>query len=272
MLHSAFLIFFFFQAEDGIRDPLVTGVQTCALPISMARGQLVPFLRDSLVGLNYACYEPPEAQMLLNNPLFVRSHDFSGDLSGIINKGEDRAWHTPRLEGRGNAAGGGAHLAGSLTDLPYVLAEMEQNFIVPENVQSLIWEDLAPSLLVSAVLPRWWRVTRNELHAVALYQLFGEELLTETGKNEKLRQSVIEILSDRMLPEESEKVEEALRRGHQELALSHLTPADTFYLAAEFRRRFAEGQQYWGRAGQELDELSRRFTEVFSWEGLWGVC
>src|SRR5207247_7031704 len=25
--------FFFLQAEDGIRDPLVTGVQTCALPI-----------------------------------------------------------------------------------------------------------------------------------------------------------------------------------------------------------------------------------------------
>src|SRR6266849_9910638 len=27
------IFFFFFQAEDGIRDPLVTGVQTCALPI-----------------------------------------------------------------------------------------------------------------------------------------------------------------------------------------------------------------------------------------------
>ena len=27
--------FFFFQAEDGIRDDLVTGVQTCALPISV---------------------------------------------------------------------------------------------------------------------------------------------------------------------------------------------------------------------------------------------
>src|SRR5258708_37458614 len=26
-------LFFFFQAEDGIRDDLVTGVQTCALPI-----------------------------------------------------------------------------------------------------------------------------------------------------------------------------------------------------------------------------------------------
>src|SRR3989441_3853756 len=28
--------FFFFQAEDGIRDKLVTGVQTCALPISLS--------------------------------------------------------------------------------------------------------------------------------------------------------------------------------------------------------------------------------------------
>src|SRR5437868_9484985 len=31
-----FLSFFFFQAEDGIRDRNVTGVQTCALPISAA--------------------------------------------------------------------------------------------------------------------------------------------------------------------------------------------------------------------------------------------
>src|SRR5256885_13237329 len=30
---SLFMIFFFFQAEDGIRDYKVTGVQTCALPI-----------------------------------------------------------------------------------------------------------------------------------------------------------------------------------------------------------------------------------------------
>src|SRR5205085_6493485 len=29
-----FFFFFFFQAEDGIRDLTVTGVQTCALPIS----------------------------------------------------------------------------------------------------------------------------------------------------------------------------------------------------------------------------------------------
>src|SRR2546430_4026568 len=34
------LCFFFFQAEDGIRDLTVTGVQTCALPICPARGAL----------------------------------------------------------------------------------------------------------------------------------------------------------------------------------------------------------------------------------------
>src|SRR3982750_4996935 len=33
-----FFFFFFFQAEDGIRDLIVTGVQTCALPICTACG------------------------------------------------------------------------------------------------------------------------------------------------------------------------------------------------------------------------------------------
>src|SRR2546423_3707632 len=36
---------FFFQAEDGIRDKLVTGVQTCALPISPYMG---PWLAETV--------------------------------------------------------------------------------------------------------------------------------------------------------------------------------------------------------------------------------
>src|SRR3989440_980308 len=35
LLCFIFILFFFFQAEDGIRDLIVTGVQTCALPISI---------------------------------------------------------------------------------------------------------------------------------------------------------------------------------------------------------------------------------------------
>src|SRR3712207_8891951 len=34
-------MFFFFQAEDGIRDIGVTGVQTCALPISLFHGHVL---------------------------------------------------------------------------------------------------------------------------------------------------------------------------------------------------------------------------------------
>src|SRR5258706_11098875 len=36
-----FVFFFFFQAEDGIRDWSVTGVQTCALPISAGQHAVV---------------------------------------------------------------------------------------------------------------------------------------------------------------------------------------------------------------------------------------
>src|SRR5205823_11046281 len=45
MLDVLSFFFFFFQAEDGIRDKLVTGVQTCALPIS-SRGWDAPIPRD----------------------------------------------------------------------------------------------------------------------------------------------------------------------------------------------------------------------------------
>ncbi|MGH9431002.1 MAG: hypothetical protein ACRD3T_05615 [Terriglobia bacterium] len=232
--------------------------------LAAACGQLVPFLRDTLVGLNYAYYQPPGAQLLYNDPLFIRSHDFSGE----VTEGDPQAWQTPSMVGRGWAAAGGAHLSGSLADLPYVLAEVEQDFIVPVNVQSLIWEDMVPSLLVSSVLPRWWRVTRPELHAVALYQRYGEELLTAAGKNEQLGQRVMNILSDRLLPQRIDQVEEDLRSGHPETALSQLTPDEKFYLAAQFRRRFADQANKWGKAGQDLEKLAQRDPGEVSLERL----
>src|SRR3989449_6524598 len=49
-----FFFFFFFQAEDGIRDVAVTGVQTCALPISadgvVVEKDLVDRERDVVLG------------------------------------------------------------------------------------------------------------------------------------------------------------------------------------------------------------------------------
>src|SRR3989442_5932898 len=51
------VMFFFFQAEDGIRDADVTGVQTCALPISSCRcsptreGVMAPVILPLLVAV-----------------------------------------------------------------------------------------------------------------------------------------------------------------------------------------------------------------------------
>lgn len=229
-----------------------------------ARGLVVPFLRDTLVGLNYAYYEPPGAQILLNNPLFVRSHDFSGEMA----IGGGQSWHVPHVFGSGLPAGGGAHLAGSLADLPFVLAEAEQDFIVPENVQALIWHELVPGLVSSAILPRWWGVTRNELHAVTLYQRTGEELIAASTRDENLRKTVLEILAERMAPQRSEWVEQALRAGNVDAALSRVMPGETFYLTAEFRQKFPGQNNHWGKAGEELESLSSQYPAEVSWKRL----
>jgi hypothetical protein len=232
--------------------------------IDEARGQLASFLRDTLVGLNYAYYEPPGAQALHNNPLFVRSHDFAGET--VI--GIKTLWQAPQLLGQGSPAGGGAHFVGSLADLPYVLASVEQDFIAPESVQALIWKELTPELLASSILPRWWDVSAQELHAVALYQRSGEELLIASEKDEGLRSKVLPILSDRLVPQRSAQVEHALLAGRVSEILPEMMPADTFYLAAEFQRRYPEQTALVGNASQELQELCRQHPEEVNWKRL----
>src|SRR6266511_5467331 len=54
MLDAYFFFFFFLQAEDGIRDFHVTGVQTCALPIWGPGGRSAP-----QHGLARAAHRPP---------------------------------------------------------------------------------------------------------------------------------------------------------------------------------------------------------------------
>lgn len=224
--------------------------------LETARGQLAPFLRDTLVGLNYAYYEPPGAQMLHDNPLFVRSHDFTG----ISVVGGEEPWRAPMLLGVGTPAGGGAYLMGSLADLPYALATAEQEFIAPDNVQALIWEELVPQLLVNATLPRWWNISPNELHAVALYQRAGEELLMASVKDAALRAKVLNILSDRMSPQRMEKTEEALRSADSMTAmLPKLMPEDMFFLTAQFRERYPAEAAAVGPSSQQLDALCRQY-------------
>lgn len=235
-----------------------------ASQLEVARGELAPFLRDSLVGLNYAYYEPPGAQVMRHNPLFVRSHDFAAETV----TGYDRVWQAAELFGEGSPAGGGAHMVGSLADLPYVLAEVEQDFISPKNVQALIWRAMVPGLLVSATLPRWWDVSRDELHAVGLYQRAGEELLTASTGDAELRAKVSEILGDRLEPRTIVKVDSALQASDAAAAKSYLSAADYFYLAAVFRHRYHDEADAYGPSSRELGTLSRNSPEAVNLERL----
>lgn len=252
------------HAELQIKTDLTKVIKGPSSPqqLTAARGQLAPFLRDTLVGLNYAYYEPPDAQMLHHNPLFVRSHDFLG----VSILGSDRLWGAPRVLGVGTPAGGGAYLMGSLSDLPYALATTEEDFIAPRNIQALIWKELVPVLMVSATVPRWWNVTPDELHAVTLYQRSGEELLTAAAKDADLREKVLDILSDCMPPQRLEDLESALPQATDvSQILPTVEPAETAYLAAEFRHDHKDAADNWGSASQQLDDLLHRSPEQTSW-------
>src|SRR2546426_5245986 len=70
--------FFFFQAEDGIRDYKVTGVQTCALPISLRRRA---GLLDELRGRGAAAGRDDPAL----EALFLRSEEHTSELQSPCN-------------------------------------------------------------------------------------------------------------------------------------------------------------------------------------------
>jgi hypothetical protein len=245
------------HAELQVRTDLTKVIKGPSTPAQLeaARARLAPFLRDTLVGLNYAYYEPPGAQVLHSNPLFVRSHDFAA--SSI--QGVDEVWGAPALVGIGATAGGGAYLIGSLADLPYVLALTEEDFLAPEKLQALIWRETVPQLLVNSVLPRWWGVSGDELHATGLYQRAGEELLTDSARNADLKNKVIGILGDRLSWVRLDDVEAGLKDPEStEDLVRRMPPSDLLYLTGAFREKYPGQVAGLGPANQELDALIRK--------------
>jgi hypothetical protein len=72
------------------------------------------------------------------------------------------------------------------------------------------------------------------------------------------------IVSERMAPFESQEIERALIAGDLPGILPRIAPADTFYLAVEFRRRFP-GEAGSGAASQELLALSQSHPDEVAW-------
>ncbi len=195
------------------------------------RGSLAGVLRDTLVAFNYAHYAPPGAQVLYTNPLFVRSHDFLGV------QGANHTWRGTELFGTGWPSNGGGRLVGSLSGLAYALAEAEQNFLVPSQTQALIWGDLVPQMILSAKIPRWWKVTPAQMHWVALHMRYGQNLLAEAALDAELRREVLDILATQAVPARTFQVAALLQEGDVKAAVERVTPSELFVLGRDMAAR-----------------------------------
>ncbi|HWF46825.1 MAG TPA: hypothetical protein VG168_07455 [Bryobacteraceae bacterium] len=191
------------------------------------RAVLAPFLRDSLVGILYSYYAPPGAQLLLTNPLFVRTHDFIGT------QGLPMEWRPTEITGSGWPASAGGRLMGSLCSLPYALAEAEQNFLTPKREQALIWGDLVPQILVDATISRWRDVDPVQLRWISLHLQRGRNLLASAALDRKLEPEVLAALARREVPARVEWVDDRLRSGRFAEAISQVTPAVLYTLATD---------------------------------------
>jgi len=193
--------------------------------LSDLRGELSGFLRDTLVGFNYMHYAPPGAQILRTNPLFVRSHDFNGI------QGANQTWGATYVPGAGWPSNAGGRLAGSLASLPYALAEAEQNFLIPSREQALIWGDLVPQIMLTAIVPRWWNVSPVQTHWVGVHMAYGESLLGQSALNSERRRQVIAALEPYLAPGRLRRVEELLQSGEPWIAVENVLPSEMYLLA-----------------------------------------
>jgi len=200
-----------------------------------ARGLLAPFLRDTLVGLNYVHFAPPGAQVLITNPLFVRGHDFLGV------QGAAQTWRSTEVFGTGWPSSAGGRLVGSLASLPYALAEAEQNFMIPSREQALIWGDLVPQMILSAKIPRWWGVTPEQIHWVGLHLRLGESLVAEGLLDPARREAAVASIERIGAPARAYRVGTLLAEGNLRSALENTTPVELFGMAVEAVRKQADG-------------------------------
>ncbi|MGH9653735.1 MAG: hypothetical protein ACRD6B_09775 [Bryobacteraceae bacterium] len=191
------------------------------------RAALAPFLRDSLVGLLYAYYAPPGAQLLLANPLFVRNHDFIGA------QGAPGEWRQTELAGTGWPESGGGRLTGSLIGLPYALASAEQNFLTPTHRQALIWTDLAPQIIANVTLVRWRHVTPEQIRWAALHIERGRTLLAAACLDRAIRPKVLASFSRFADPGRVDWLSRLLAAGDFERAARAITPAALYRMAQD---------------------------------------
>ena len=224
-----------------------------AAKLADIRASLLPILRDTLVGMVYAHYAPPGGQVIFTNPVFVRSHDFIG-LQGSI-----ATWKSTEVAGTGWPASAGGRLVGSLSGLPYAIAEAEQNFLIPTREQALIWGDLVPQMMQAAKIPRWWSVSPVAMHYVALQMRNADTLLAESVLDETTRNQLGAILLQYAAPARAHRVLQYLAEGRLLEARENVTPAESYSISRNF---IAKNLSYSSALADEIRRISKEHGEL----------
>src|SRR5688572_20050917 len=136
----AFCFFFFFQAEDGIRDLTVTGVQTCALPITVRPEveRLVAFSLPTRTGVSDVVVTGPEA------PPLTTLDDLAGQ-EVFVRRASVYFEHLTRLNEQLKARG-----------RPAVVINEAPDVFEDDDVLEMVNAGLAPITVVNDFLADFW--------------------------------------------------------------------------------------------------------------------
>jgi hypothetical protein len=170
-----------------------------------------------------------------------------------------QTWKSTELFGTGWPANAGGRLVGSLASLPYALAEAEQNFLIPSRDQALIWGDLVPQMILSAVIPRWWNVTPLQLHWVGAHMAYAETALAEGALDPERRKQVLAALNHYAPPVRLRVVEQLLAAGEVRAAEENITPSEMYLMAVDLSEEGPESP-----AAAEIRRLAAQAPDAVS--------
>src|SRR5687767_8042640 len=126
------LLYFFFQAEDGIRDKLVTGVQTCALPIFQESNRLKG---EFLSTMSHEIRAPMNSIMgyghlLLDGVAGEMSPEQAADVSQITGSAERLLRLIDNVLDLSKIEAGRMDIVAEAVDLRRLVAEVRSDFII----------------------------------------------------------------------------------------------------------------------------------------------
>jgi hypothetical protein len=105
--------------------------------------------------------------------------------------------------------------------------------LIPSKEQALIWGELVPQMILTAVVPRWWNVTPAQIHFVGMHMAYAESLLAESALSPQRRTQVEAVLDRYAPPVRLHKVDTLLAAGDVRGAMDNVVPAELYLLADE---------------------------------------